>query len=47
MGLSVSVSQVTKAAQQLRLSVPPNEPIHAETVRRLFEHLCSQCQKGV
>ena len=47
MGLSVTISQIKKASRQLGLSIAGEQATNAETIRKLFQHLHRESQKGV
>lgn len=47
MGLSVDLNQVNAAIQQLGMTIENEKAIEGDTIRKLFMHLHSECQKGV
>ncbi len=47
LGLSVKPDQVSKAIQQLHIEIPDEKAIDADIIRKLFNYLNQECQKGV
>ena len=47
LGLSVKPGQVSKAIQQLRIKIPDEKAIDGGAIRKLFNHLNKERQKGV